>query len=86
MPPGTPFLGVLGHLHSHSGGEPWHNCGHKDQSQTPHTHVFFSQPSLLFGYLLFQRIYTQTPRYLGCGRQLSLSKDAWHSFSLAVHL
>ena len=34
-----------------------------------HTPIFFSQPSILFGYLLFQHIYTQTPRYLGSGRQ-----------------
>ena len=67
-PPGTPLPGVFDHLHSHSGGEPGHNCGHKDQSQTPHTHVLFPQPSILFGYLFFQCIYTQTPRNLGCGR------------------
>lgn len=72
---GTALPGFLDHLYSHCGREPGHNCCHKDQSQTPYTHIIFPQPSIIFVYLLFQCAYNQIARNLGCGRQNYLLQE-----------
>ena len=69
-PPGTPLLGLLGHLHSLCSGEHGYDCDHKNQPWAPHP-VYFFLSHLSFLDFCYSSVDIRTISYMGCMMQFS---------------